>query len=190
MSHPFDELRRRTDADRETHNDEMREGSLVNRLLVRTYGATAARRRRDLLELSMERTGQHRMTFALFNELFPNYPVLLAFNRLGGIKLHADSRMMLASLIKTFAKTPVHQYFDDWLPTAQSMANGRNVGMVFGRRGFKYGMIIHDGGLDFSRHLDTVISFKGGSRQTPVLLGTQWFDTFVDAIAERNRELA
>lgn len=187
MSHPFDEMRRRSDAERDKHNDEMREGSLVNRLLSRTYGSAAGKARREILDLSEDRTGQRRMTFALFNEVFPDYPVLLSFSRLGGAKLHADQRMMLASLIKFFPKTPVHQHFADWLPTAHQMANGRNVGMVFGRRGFKYGMIIHDGGLAFHRHRDTVIIHEGGSSQEPVQYGMQWFDTFVDAIAARDR---
>ena len=188
MSHPFDELNRRIDPERERCGDEMRESSLVNRLLVRTYGAAAPKYRHTLTRLCEERTGRKHVTFPLFNELHPSYPVVLSFSRLGGVKVHADPRCMLAALIKSFAKTPFYQYFEDWLTQARPAAGGRQVGMVFGRRGFKYGMIIHDGGLAFSRHRDTVITHAGGSSHEPVLLGVQWFDTFVDAIAAQLRQ--
>lgn len=187
MTHPFDEIHRRLDVDRDVQNDLQLEASLVNRLLVRTYGPQAPRHRRSLEELSLARSGDARITFALFHEQFPDYPVLLVFSSLGGVKLHTDPSCYLPSILKEFWKTPFFTHYADMSETQAPRRDGLKVGLVFRRSGLKYGMVLHNGGLAFWDRRDTVVIHNGGSDQCPELLAVQTYDSMVDAIAARYR---
>lgn len=188
MTHPFEEVNRRLDVDRDIQNDLQLENNLVNRLLVRTYASQAGEHRQQIYSECNARILEKRLTFALFHELFPDYPVLMAFSRLDGLKLHTDPRSTLPSILKEFWRTPFFQHYALMAETQENRRDGLKIGLVFPRHGLKYGLVLHNGGLAFKRRRDTVVVHDAGDEDSPVLLGVQTFDSMIDAIATKFRE--
>lgn len=114
-------------------------------------------------------TGLPELTFAAFNSRHPSFPVLLGYNRIAGVKLHADKTAMIPALFKSFTETPFFKAYETFFEEHEGREDGnRTIGLVFPRRGIKFGLIIHNGAsLDMTLFRGTILTYHGGSRKRP-----------------------
>src|SRR5262245_31550489 len=138
--------------------------------------------KRGLLRACQERTGQPRLTFLDFAEMFPTFPVLFGTSRLGGVKLHQDVRALLPSLFTAFSRAPFIRYYDDFYEQVAGRAGTRAVALVFGRNRIQQGLALHNGGLDQYHVAGTTMVYTGGDKDHPVRLFLQPYSALLRAI--------
>jgi hypothetical protein len=92
--------------------------------------------------------GKPGLSFAIFNEQYPTFPVLLRADRLNGVELYTDNRAVLPAWFQTkkTRKVPFFPAFEAFRWGRHSC--GRVPGLVFPRKGFPRGMVIHGPGLE------------------------------------------
>ena len=135
-----------------------------------------------LLALSRQRYGRPRLTFPLFNEQFPTFPMLMGASRLGGCKLHEDPRASLPELFNRFDKSPFFAAYEAFYERVSGSANNRAVALVFPRNRIRGALVIHDGGLEDYWVHGTVLTYNGGTKDKPFRLHVQPFAPLVEAI--------
>lgn len=141
--HPFEKVGRSSDYIARMgarSNVTFEEGKVQNLLKQFKISKDAVR---EIREFAADATGHPDLTFAAFNRRFESFPLLLGASRLDGVQLHLAQTAMIPALFKTFGKAPFVDVFDAFYETNQPRANGRPVGMVFPRKGFKQGMVIY-----------------------------------------------
>jgi hypothetical protein len=144
--------------------------------------------KRELLRARARELGQFgRLTFDLFNERFRDFPILLGSHTLGGIKLHQDQRSVLPNWFTNFPKLPFVEAYREFYVARHELANGRPLGVVFPRHGFRQGMIIHNGGLDEYWYRHTMVVYHGGTSKKSYQLFVQAFSPLIDAIYNKGR---
>lgn len=144
-----------------------------------------ADRKWTLLNAAKAAYGRPRLTFRLFNEAFPTFPVFLGASRLGGVKLHEDPKSSLPEWFNHFDRTPFFKAYEEFYEQAAPAAGTRAVGLVFPRNRVRGGLVIHDGGLDDYFVHGTVVTYTGGTKEKPFRLHVQPFNSLVDAIHHR-----
>lgn len=144
-----------------------------------------AARKWELLNASRERYGRPRLTLALFNELFPSFPLYMRASRLNGAKLHEDPRASLPELFNNFEKAPFVKAWEEFYEQAADAAGTRSVALVFPRNRVRGAMVIHEGGLDDYFVRGTVLVHTGGTREKPFRLYVQPFGPLVEGIYNR-----
>lgn len=131
------------------------------------------------------RTGLAGLTFATFAMHHPGFPVRLAASRLDGVKLHTDPRAVLPALFRDFARVPFVVAYDA-LVEQRAGDDDRPLGLVFPRKGFRKGMIIHDGaGLDPAVSRGLVLTYQG--RDPRHRLFVQPYQTFLEGLYRKGR---
>lgn len=135
-----------------------------------------------LLEAGRAKYGRPRLTFALFNELFPTFPVLLGASRLNGCKLHEDARASLPELFNNFERAPFFKAYEEFLEAVADSVNDRCVALVFPRNRIKGGLVIHDGGLPEGWDRGNVLTHTGGTRDKPFKVFVQPFNRMIESI--------
>ncbi len=144
-----------------------------------------ADRKGDLLAAGRRRYGRPRLTFDLFNDTFPSFPMLMKASRLGGVKLHEDARASLPALFTHFDRAPFFRAWEEFYEAAAARANNRAVALVFPRNRVRGALVMHDGGLDDYFVHGTVLTYTGGTREKPYRLYVQPFGPLVEAIHNR-----
>ena len=90
-----------------------------------------------------------KLSFADFNNRFPTFPMLLAASSLHGEKpLHRHPKGIHPMWFKSFTGLPFIRFYEEELERHKSDIFGdesRVLGMVFPRKGFAHGLIIHNG---------------------------------------------
>ena len=86
-------------------------------------------------------------TLALFNAMFPSFPVLLGYTSLPKLKvpLHQAAEAFHPVWFKTFMKLPFMKEYETAFDLAAAAASNKPVGLIFPRRGFQQGLIVHNG---------------------------------------------
>jgi hypothetical protein len=141
--HPFEKIRKGTDyiarmGDRAAV--EFEEGKV--RYLLKVFHLSKAAER-EIFNRAERDTGKSDLTLDAFNAVFPSFPLVLGASRLDGFQLHLEQAGLLPALFKTFGSTPFVQAFERFYETTIDAANGRSVGLVFPRKGFKNGLIVY-----------------------------------------------
>lgn len=92
----------------------------------------------------LRKQGGGELTFEGFNDRFPNFPLVLFGTALAGMEpLHRNAGAIHPMWFKSFQNLPFMPFFED---AAQRMTTGaRPFGLVFPRKGFREGLIIHNG---------------------------------------------
>ena len=177
--HPFEKMNRRTgDALRELEIQRY-EASRVEFLLNR---CNMGRWRSRLYSAAEETLGHRVLRLSVFNDFFPDFPIVLGASRLDGVKLHTDKRSLLPALFRDFESAPFVAAYEEFFEANIDKAQGRAVGLVFPRKGLKQGLIMHNGGLDAYWVKGTSLVYTGGTRKAPVQLYVQAYQSLIDAI--------
>lgn len=153
------------------------------KFLLKQSGAPASAAE-DLRRACVERYGSPDLLFEVFHELHPEYPVVLAADRLDGVRLHQDQDCVLPNWFTRFTELPFVGPFGAHLEAVQASRPGKAAGLVFPRVGLVQGLVIHTEvpGVDFGPGACFTFtgSRRGGGRRT---LYVRPFSALVDAVA-------
>lgn len=165
-------------------NERRGEESRVTFLLARLG---CPRKKYDLLRVAKERTGRPFLSLDLFNEMVPNFPLLMGLAPAAKVhKLHLDSRCTLPALTKHFQEAPFVKAYEEFYEAAEPRAAGRAVTLLFPRKGVPRGYALHNGeGLAGYWIPGSFFGCVGGTREYPTQLVAHSFAVLVDAIRAR-----
>lgn len=175
--HPFDSLKARH-ADRSRTLAERRHEERAVHFLVQQLGL--GHRGKAVRDAAPDGSGQ--LTLAAFNELFPTFPLLMAASTLNGAKLHLDPRTFLPAMFKNFAAVPFVTAYEEVLEQLYPSANGRSVGLVFPRNGFRLGMVIFNETFEQTNYHGLSLVYRGGDRKHVNRLFVQPFQETILAL--------
>jgi hypothetical protein len=125
------------------------------RYVTREMGLTS-RHVNALLDRYEALTGKRELRFSTFNEAYSSFPVFLGSHTLrclGGpwpkptgpdYCVHRDMSSVEPQRFKRFGGVPFVVAYQDFYNASFREAAGRPIGLVFPRRGFMRGMIIHN----------------------------------------------
>jgi hypothetical protein len=133
-------------------------------------------------------SGSSNMTFEAFNERFPSFPVILTGTSLPGVTaIHRNTSAVHPMWFKSFCNLPFVKFYEDELQrygTETSDTGGRPLGMVFPRKGFRDGLIVHNGDWQtFSPSNSSCHLFKGKNRHSTLLV--QPYAAFLDHVRDK-----
>ncbi len=186
MSHPFDDYLDRVPGDEpDAVRGEAHELMLVNFLLTRL----GLKKRQNEVREAASDTGMEGLTLDNFNIAFPSFPILMRSDPLYGVRLHADTRAMLPALLTKFSRAPFVEPYRNFYRERHALAHGRAIGLIFPRKGLRYGLVMHNGGLDGFFVRGGVFCYTGGNASAPVTYYLQPFQPLIDAIAASRLEL-
>ena len=183
----FDLLRRLGDEPREVGAARAYESARVAFVVNRCWPEPLRKRTRARLEqLNAERYGARSLTFQTFNDEFPSFPVVLACDHLGGLQLHRDNGSVFPLWFARFPDLPFVAPFEASVDAARASLAGRGAGLVFPRKGFAQGMVVHTpvAGVTFRPGVCVVWTRppeRGGREHPPVYVRA--FSALVDAVA-------
>ena len=125
-------------------------------------------------------------SFDDFNARFPTFPLLLSANPLAGEKpLPRDPKGIHPMWFKSFRNLPFIKYYEEELARHQAEVFGedpRVLGMIFPRKGFAHGLIVHNGDWQtFLPHNAGCHLYQGGKGNS-VTLVVQPFTALLDHI--------
>lgn len=178
------EIQQRHAAQREALREEKYEEEVVKFLLNKL---NLIKHKPALLREYEASTGRRVLKLSLFNDHFPDFPILLGTDHLPGVRLHVDPRSILPALIKNFANAPFVKAYDEFYEQVHDRAFDRTVGLVFPRKGIMRGLIIFNAGLDHYWHHHAEIVYHGGTRDNPYQLHTKSFAALIESIRKEWR---
>jgi hypothetical protein len=109
-------------------------------------GLTAIRK--ELVTRQERSTGDPFLTFSVFNDTFPTYPLRLSSSRLDGKELHKERTAALPRWFEHFRGLPFVAPFHAFLSSIGESSDLKPTGLVFPRKGFRQGLIIYNGDLN------------------------------------------
>jgi hypothetical protein len=134
------------------------------------------RQRKEILSESVG----GKYTFAEFNRVvdFPMY--LAAEPMIGTPPIHRDPHSIHPMWFKSFCSLPFVKLYEEKLEAWFSGKRDRPLGMVFPRKGFLHGLILHNGDLErFIAPQSSCHVFKGGKKHMMNLI-VQPYTGFID----------
>ncbi len=148
-----------------------------------------------------DRPEEAYLTFELFDEFFPSFPMILSTDRLSTVEVQKTGSKELDETAKVDAP-PLHQnlkavhprWFKSFLalpfiPPYEEIFNKRGsgtklrpVGLVFPRKGFPQGLVVHNGDVyDFVSQKSGCHYYLGGGKK-PMNLVVQSYQSLLDQI--------
>jgi hypothetical protein len=161
----------------------------LGRLGLGSYRKRLEKKARDL-------QGTDYLTFALLDEEFPTFPIRLTANRMattekkeGGEKkivpaepLHRNPKAFHPEWFKNFLALPFSKLYEEAFGSLGQVTQLKPIGMVFPRRGFPQGLVIHNGDVhDFLSPQSSCHLYVGGGKK-PMTLVVQSFQSMLDCI--------
>ena len=144
MNNAFDDMMKgRSVAERRAAEEARWEEALVQYTL-KQFGRNKPWIRRDMAKSWYDRHRVHALKFQVFNETFSTFPMVLGISRLGGKHVHRDTNATEPARFRKFSRVPFVEAYSQFYDENYSKQDLRNLGLVFPRKGFKQGMIIHN----------------------------------------------
>lgn len=142
MNDPFAEMNASRDKEAQGADAQLNfETTLVKHMLARLK---LSEYKGELYKIWQQQHDERRLTFVALNFQFPTFPFLLGCSRLEGNPVHKDRKSTEPARFKSFGSVPFVQAFHEFKEQVGQEAAWRSVGVIFPRKGFRYGMIIHD----------------------------------------------
>lgn len=122
-------------------------------------------------------------SFAEFNRVV-SFPVILEANPLReGLPLHKNPKAIHPLWFKSFTQLPFMQQYEEHFHKYKDRE--KPIGMVFPRKGFSQGLVVHNGDWDiFVPPNSSCHMFKGGSKKLSINLVVQSYAEFIDNVKE------
>lgn len=136
---------------------------------------------RDLNQVRAAAGG--RLSFPAFHAEFPDFPYLLRASRLDGVKLHEDQKAILPRWFDRFLGLPFMPVFEDVLAEVWDTRNGRGVGLVFPRKGFAQGLVVHSAAALAGWSSGPCFAYKADGVRIPCDLYVRPFSALVKELA-------
>ena len=121
------------------------------------------------------------LPYEAFFRAVPTFPMdIVAEPRKGELPLHRDPRAVHPAWFKSFRKLPVVETYEEHF--GENSREERPFGMVFPRKGFLQGLILHNGDWDmFVPPHSSCHVFKGGNKRSMHLI-VQPYQGFIDHV--------
>lgn len=133
----------------------------------------------QLKQLRKDTTGG-RFTFEDFAGILPTFPVQLRAETIEGLPLHRNPKAIHPLWFKSFRHLSFVESYERLF--GELADKDKPLGMVFPRKGFLHGLIIHNGDWDlFVAPQSSCHMFKGGSKRSMNLI-VQPYMSFIDNI--------
>lgn len=149
-----------------------------------------SKRKRQLVEWIARNDEDTRLTFTAFNEVFSSFPVWVTGTNLGDLSdaLHLHQKATLPNWFKTFTSLPFIKHYTEAYAAAGNLATEKPVGLVFPRKGFKQGLIVHNGDWQtFVPPKSSCHLYVGGGNRKQTVLLVQPFSTFLTHVYRNGR---
>ena len=140
---------------------------------------------KPMMRRARERLAESRLTFAQFDAQFPSFPVHLECDNLsrtaekGPHQLDLRNDAVLPVWFKIFRKLPFMAIYEPYYDAARKKGEERPIALVFPRRGFRDGLVVHDGDLETFVPPKSSCHLYRGNRLTIVV---QPYISFLDHI--------
>ena len=161
-----------------------REHTLVGWVLKRIK---QGHKQREMLSKAEEELGRTLLTFDMFNDAFPTFPIRLHFNGLCQLNppLYKNPKSLFPCWFRDFKHLPIiHPYSALFAMTGHINGVSKPLGMIFPRKGFQQGMILHNGG-EYPRFVPTKSTCMIYHGSHGVDLTVQPFLSFIDHIVSK-----
>lgn len=124
-------------------------------------------------------------TFSEFHRVVSDFPMHLTAEPLINAKpLHRDPRAIHPMWFKSFRNLPIVKQYEERFEELYRTFQGKPFGMIFPRKGFAQGLILHNGDWDlFVPTQSSCHIFKGGKKHAMTLL-VQPYSGFIDHVRE------
>lgn len=132
---------------------------------------------RQIRDRWKEEHGERYLKFAAFNVVFPTFPFLLGSQRLD-VHIHKDPKSTEPARFKKFTQVPFVKAYDEFYQDVAEEAATRSVALVVPRRGFKYGIVVHNDDSEMYWERGSCWVYKGEKRR----LYVQPYADLLDAI--------
>lgn len=139
----------------------------------------------ELRQIEEAERGQPNLTFRAFHSAYPTFPLVLGTDRLAGAALHLNPKAMIPSLFKEFSQAPFVTAYDAFYEKNAGRASGRPLGLVFPRKGFKQGMLIHAAETPTDLPLcakESLLCYVGGTKKHRHWLVVRSFARVLEAV--------
>lgn len=144
--------------------------------------------RKAVMRIVSEATGVSRLTFRAFSEFFPTFPMFLGADDLGHLPkpLHLLQEAILPAWFRNFRHLPFILPYEAFYDGLGEEAGLKPVGLVFPRRGFQQGLVVHNGPVDkFVPPRTPCFLYAGGEKAMSLVV--QPFIGLLDHIYARGR---
>jgi|JI10StandDraft_1071094.scaffolds.fasta_scaffold343886_2 hypothetical protein len=112
------------------------------------------------------RTANDRILFADFNENFAMFPLqFVAEPLIGETPIDADRRYVHPRWFAGFLDLPIVRAYEEHFIRWRESDDKRPLAMVFPRRGFEQGLMLHNGGLNFIPTAGSAHVFSTGATE-------------------------
>lgn len=139
----FDDMMKNRDPAIQLAAEEARWEEALVKHLVRQFNLGAGVRRK-LAKIWYDRHRAHALKLTAFNDVFSTFPFLLGASRLGGKHVHRDIDAAEPARFKAFSQVSFVEAYREFYDDCYHPEDLRKLGLVFPRKGFKHGMIIHN----------------------------------------------
>ena len=119
-------------------------------------------------------TGQRRLSFAAFDQVFPGFPICLEASLL--YRLVEHSTCSQAAMYRDFRRYVPYERFLEVREALEARARGRPIGLLYRWEGLRSGLILHDGEFPTK-------GFQQTYTQGPVRVTVEGFGRFVRTLA-------
>lgn len=143
MSNAFDDMIRNRGPAEQLAADEARGEEALVKYLVKVFNLGLAARA-EMARTWHSRHRVHALRIAVFNDRYPTFPFLLGYSRLGGKHVHRDPGAAEPSRFRKFSDVSFVEAYREFYDDNYHPKDLRKLGLVFPRRGFVHGMIIHN----------------------------------------------
>jgi hypothetical protein len=142
---PFQILKNRTQGGLTGEFDRRWEHARVRYTLQRLR---LTRYQKEFLQFVRQQTDETYYNFRLFDQFFPSFPIALACDRLkedSKEPLHRDPKAFHPQWWKNFMRLPFIPAYQKFYDSIGAHTMTRHCGLVFPRRGFQQGLVVHNG---------------------------------------------
>lgn len=124
-------------------------------------------------------------TFSDFRRVVSSFPAYLLAEPMAGVQqLHRDPRAIHPMWFKSFLSLPFVKLYEERLEELYDTKQKKPFGMVFPRKGFAQGLILHNGNWDlFVPNQSSCHIFKGSKKKSITLL-VQPYSSFIDHVRD------
>ena len=134
-----------------------------------------------LLKQEKRRLRGEMLSFSHINDLL-RFPMTFGYTRLPGrVPIHKDPESIHPAWFKTFNSLPVVKVYDELFDSADTT---RPFGLVFPRKGFAQGLIIHNGDLQLFVPASSCCHFYRGDGRRKKDLVVQPYSILIDGIRD------
>lgn len=142
--------------------------------------------KREFMKRVRSETGGSLYSFRLFREEFPTFPMWLTCDNLTDMPapLHKMKNAVLPLWFKNFPQLPFMPFYEKlYEELGEQMTQLKPVGMIFPRRGFEQGFVVHNGDMqDFVSVGSSCHVYLGGRKKDPRMLVVQPTMSLLDHI--------